>query len=66
MLRGGGTAWLSSGTWYLDSTLADLAGNKEFARELLDFIIKKNMTMLENIISCPNIDGVLLGSDWGS
>ena len=33
---------------------------------MLDFIIKKNMVMLENIIHTPGIDGILLGSDWGS
>ena len=50
----------------IENFLADLAGNKEFAQELLSLIIKKNLVMLENIISCPYINGVLLGSDWGS
>jgi uroporphyrinogen decarboxylase len=29
-------------------------------------IIRKNMVMLENILTAPEIDGVLLGSDWGT
>lgn len=50
----------------IENFLGDLAGNKEFAQELLNFIIRKNMVMLENIVSIPEIDGILLGSDWGS
>lgn len=50
----------------IENFLADLAGNKEFAGELLDMIIRKNLVMLENIVSCEEVDGVLLGSDWGS
>ena len=46
--------------------LGDLGGNQVFARRLLDKIISKNVVMLENILSFPEIDGVLLGSDWGS
>jgi len=43
-----------------------MAGEPEYAQALLDKIIDKNMVMLENIINLPEIDGVLLGSDWGS
>jgi len=50
----------------IENFLADLAGNKEFAKSLLDMIIRKNIVMLENILTYPEIDGVLLGSDWGS
>lgn len=50
----------------IENFLADLVGNKEFSKELLDMIIRKNIVMLENIVSCPEVDGVLLGSDWGS
>ncbi|MGI5893684.1 MAG: uroporphyrinogen decarboxylase family protein [Candidatus Merdivicinus sp.] len=46
--------------------MADLAGDPEYAERLLNFIIHKNMVMLENIIHTPGIDGILLGSDWGS
>ena len=24
------------------------------------------MVMIDNIVNCPYIDGILLGSDWGS
>ncbi|MDR1438651.1 MAG: hypothetical protein LBJ10_01130, partial [Clostridiales bacterium] len=50
----------------IENFLADLIENQDFARELLDMIIRKNMVMLENIVSCEHVDGVLLGSDWGS
>jgi uroporphyrinogen decarboxylase len=49
-----------------ENFLADLAGHWEFAKKLLDTIIEKNMVMLENILCLEEIDGVLLGSDWGS
>lgn len=49
-----------------ENFLADLAGHWEFAQRLLDTIIEKNLVMLENILSLEEIDGVLLGSDWGS
>jgi uroporphyrinogen decarboxylase len=50
----------------IENFLADMAGTPDFARELLRKIIDKNMVMLENILAAPEIDGVLLGSDWGS
>ncbi len=50
----------------IENFLADLAGEPEFAKKLLDFIIHKNIVMLENIVHIPGIDGILLGSDWGS
>lgn len=50
----------------IENFLADLAGDPEFAKSLLDFIIHKNLVMLENIVNIPGIDGILLGSDWGS
>jgi uroporphyrinogen decarboxylase len=50
----------------IENFLSDLAGNPEFAQRLLDEIIRKNMVMLENIVGCPDIDGILLGSDWGT
>lgn len=50
----------------IENFLADLGGNKEFAKKLLDTIIRKNLVMLENLISYDEIDGILLGSDWGS
>ena len=50
----------------IENFLADMAGEPEYAQALLNKIIDKNMVMLENIINLPEIDGVLLGSDWGS
>jgi len=50
----------------IENFLADMAGDPEFAQALLNRIIEKNMVMLDNFMGCPEIDGVLLGSDWGS
>ncbi|MGN1141141.1 MAG: uroporphyrinogen decarboxylase family protein [Oliverpabstia sp.] len=50
----------------IENFLCDLAADPEWSKELLDMIIRKNMVMLENILCCENIDGVLLGSDWGA
>ena len=50
----------------IENFLADLAGDPGFAQSLLDRIIEKNMVMLENFLTAPEIDGVLLGSDWGT
>ncbi|MBR5445581.1 MAG: hypothetical protein IKV57_05640 [Clostridia bacterium] len=50
----------------IENFLADLAGDPEYAQKMLDFIIHKNLVMLENIVHTPGIDGILLGSDWGS
>lgn len=46
--------------------LADLGGNVGFAKRMLGKIIDSNMVMLENLLTFEGIDGVLLGSDWGS
>jgi uroporphyrinogen decarboxylase len=50
----------------IENFLADLAGNTEWAQSLLDFIIRKNLVMLENFLTAPEVDAVLLGSDWGT
>lgn len=50
----------------IENFLADMAGFPSFAQKLLNRIIEKNMVMLENFLWAPEIDGVLLGSDWGS
>lgn len=50
----------------IENFLCDLAADPEWSQELLDLIIRKNIVMLENILSCKEIDGVLLGSDWGT
>lgn len=50
----------------IENFLADMAGEPEFAKSLLSRIIDRNMVMLENILGAREIDGVLLGSDWGT
>lgn len=50
----------------IENFLSDLAGDPEWAQRLLDLIIRKNLVMLENVLAAPEIDGVLLGSDWGT
>ena len=50
----------------IENFLADMAGDPEGAQKLLDRIIEKNMVMLDNFLGSPEIDGVLLGSDWGT
>ncbi|NLC57836.1 MAG: hypothetical protein GX774_13450 [Armatimonadetes bacterium] len=50
----------------IENFLADMAGEPRFAKRILNLIIEKNLVMLENILALPEIDGVLLGSDWGS
>ena len=46
--------------------MMDIGVNYAFARRLLSTIVDRNMVMLENVLACEEIDGVLLGSDWGS
>lgn len=50
----------------IENFLGDLAINQSFAKQLLDFIIAKNLELLPAIAASPEIDGILLGSDWGS
>jgi hypothetical protein len=50
----------------IENFLADMAGEPDFARKLLGRIIDKNLVMLENFLCADEIDGVLLGSDWGT
>ena len=50
----------------IENLLADIAGDYAFAKKLHTTIIDRNLVMLENLLSIPEIDGVLLGSDWGS
>ena len=50
----------------IENFLADMAADPAFAKRLLTSIVDRNMVMLENILSVPEVDGILLGSDWGS
>jgi uroporphyrinogen decarboxylase len=50
----------------IENFLADMAGDPKGAQKILNKIIEKNMVMIENFIDAPEVDGVLLGSDWGT
>jgi uroporphyrinogen decarboxylase len=50
----------------IENFLADMAADPVFTKKFLTRIIDKNMVMLENFLTAPEIDGVLLGSDWGT
>lgn len=50
----------------IENFLCDIARDPDFAKQLCSQIIERNLVMLENILSLEEIDGVLLGSDWGS
>lgn len=50
----------------IENFLADLAADPEWSGRLLKLIIRKNIVMLENILQAEELDGVLLGSDWGT
>lgn len=50
----------------IENYLADLAGAPDFAQELLNFIVECNMEILPKIAQCEHVDGILLGSDWGT
>ena len=50
----------------IENFLADMAGEPAFARKLLQRVIDNNMVMLDLLLSAPGVDGVLLGSDWGT
>ena len=49
-----------------ENLLGDIAGDYAFAKRLHRQIIERNLVMLENFLAIEEIDGVLLGSDWGS
>lgn len=50
----------------IENFLADLAADPDWSGRLLKMIIRKNIVMLENILQAEELDGVLLGSDWGT
>lgn len=50
----------------IENFLADIAAEPEYSRSLLETIIRKNLVMMENLLPAGEIDGVLLGSDWGT
>ncbi|HJN17414.1 MAG TPA: uroporphyrinogen decarboxylase family protein [Armatimonadota bacterium] len=50
----------------IENLLADMVGEPEFAKRLHASIVDRNLVMMENFLCLNEIDGVLLGSDWGS
>ena len=50
----------------IENLMADIAGSPQFARDLMRRIADRNLVMLENFLTAPEVDGVLLGSDWGT
>jgi uroporphyrinogen decarboxylase len=50
----------------IENFLCDIARDYDFAKKLCRKIIDKNLVMLDNFLPIKEIDGVLLGSDWGS
>lgn len=50
----------------IQNFLADLAADPDWSGRLLKMIIRKNIVMLENFLQEDKVDGVLLGSDWGT
>jgi uroporphyrinogen decarboxylase len=50
----------------MENFLVDLCLHKEFAIDLCRVIVEKQLAMLENFLSIPEIDGVLLGDDLGT
>jgi len=49
-----------------ENMMADIGIHYDFAKKFHRKIVEKNLVMLENFLDLPEIDGVLLGSDWGS
>ena len=50
----------------IENFMADMAAAPQVAHDLMRRIVDRNMVMLENILTADEIDGVLLGSDWGT
>jgi len=50
----------------LENFLADMAGDPEFTRKILAQIIRKNLAAIDNVAGLDEVDGILLGSDWGT
>ena len=46
--------------------MLDMATGTDFARRFLNDCVERNLAHMEQFLSLEDIDGVLLGSDWGS
>jgi len=49
-----------------ENFMMDMGASPEWTKQFLARIVDRNMVMLENILAIDEIDGILLGSDWGS
>ena len=56
-------AWILRG---MENFLCDMANAPEFTHAFLDRIMEANLSMLRMLVGVAEIDGFLLGSDWGS
>ena len=56
-------AWFARG---MENLLADMALHPDFCEALFEKIVQTDLVMLEMVLAVPEIDGVLLGCDWGS
>ena len=50
----------------MQSFLVDMLAHPDFAREVFRRTLERNLVMLESFLALPEVDGVLLGSDWGT
>lgn len=55
-------AWFVRG---MENLLADMILNEEYCTALFDLIVESDLHMLEMVLA-SDVDGVLLGCDWGS
>ena len=49
-----------------ENFLSDMLSDPAFAQRLLRSIVDRNLALMECFLALEEIDGVLLGSDWGS
>jgi uroporphyrinogen decarboxylase len=55
-------AWFLRG---MENLLVDMAQNQDYCEALFERIVTADLNMLEMML-CADVDGVLLGCDWGS
>ena len=55
-------AWM---TRSMETLMADLVLRPKFAEELFDKIVRMDLACMDLMLENPNLDGFLLGSDWG-
>jgi uroporphyrinogen decarboxylase len=50
----------------MENYMVDFMLDAKGSHKILDYIVDKNVVMLENIVNMEGIDAVLFGSDWGT